>query len=108
MACNLWIRTHNEIYDTSWMTSGSRRKPYANWAFPGIARPYLKRGNTLDPHTMGDSRVLDTVTTCVDDTLECLFPGHRRRSDEHNSDENDDDLHEVKDTLARIRRMKVR
>ena len=90
LACNLWINNHNEIYQTRWMTSGSHGKPYATWALPGIARPYLKWGNAERPNITVDSRVLGDITLRLRDTLDWLFPGSRRKSDEHVSSESSD------------------
>ena len=72
------------------MTSGSHGKPYATWALPGIARPYLKWGNAERPNITVDSRVLGDITLRLRDTLDWLFPGSRRNSDEHVSSSEDD------------------
>jgi hypothetical protein len=87
--CALWIDTHNDIYRTEWMTSGSHGKPYANWAFPGSACLYAIGA---DGKSSVDKGVLDAVSVLLEDMLAWLFPGRKRISDEHfsSSDETSD------------------
>ena len=73
--CTLWIESHNRIFRTNWMTSGSHGKPYANWALPGAACSY-------DGLSSVDGAVLDAVLIRLKDTLKWLFPPNKTPSDE--------------------------
>ena len=84
--CVLWIGSHNRIFRTQWLTSGSHGKPYANWALPGIACSYLVGE---DGRSSVDIAVLKAVSTRLGDALDCLLPGQRRISDEHVSREDE-------------------
>ena len=75
LCCTLWIESHNRIFRTSWMTSGSHGKPYANWALPGAACSY-------DGLSSVDEAVSKAVSIRLTDTLDWLFPPHTRPSDE--------------------------
>ena len=78
--CVLWIESHNRIFGTRWMTSGSHGKPYANWALPGAACSYAIG---RDGRSSVDDAVLEAVLTRLVDVLDWLFPGQRRISDEY-------------------------
>jgi hypothetical protein len=78
--CTLWIESHNRIFRTQWMTSGSHGKPYANWALPGAACSYAIQA---DGRSSVDDAVLEAVSIRLTDALDWLFPGQRRISDEH-------------------------
>ncbi|KAM6491131.1 hypothetical protein JOM56_013370 [Amanita muscaria] len=87
--CTLWIESHNRIFGTRWMTSGSHGKPYANWALPGAACSYAIQA---DGRSSVDKAVLKPVSTRLTDALDWLFPGQKRISDEYvlNGDESSD------------------
>lgn len=76
----VWIESHNRIFETQWMTSGSHGKPYANWALLGAASLYAIGA---DGRSSVDDAVLKGVSTRLRDTLDWLFPGKKRISDEH-------------------------
>jgi hypothetical protein len=78
--CMLWIESHNLIFGTKWTTSGSHGKPYANWALPGAACSYAVED---DGKSAVDKAVLDGVSIRFKDTLDWLFPGQKRISDDH-------------------------
>jgi OTT_1508-like deaminase len=78
--CVLWIESHNRIFGTQWMTSGSHGKPYANWALPGAACSYAIGA---DGRSSVDEAVLKAIWTRLTDALAWLFPGQKRISDEH-------------------------
>ena len=88
--CVLWIESHNRIFGTQWMTSGSHGKPHANWALPGAACPYAIEA---DGRSSIDNAVLEAVGMRLVDTLDWLFPGQKRTLDEQVSsgDESSDD-----------------
>ena len=88
------MESHNRILGTQWITSGSHGKPYANWALPGAACPYAIEA---DGRSSIDKAVLEAVRMRLVDTLDWLFPGKKRLSDEHVSsgDESSDDEQEV-------------
>ena len=64
------------------MTSGSHGKPYASWALPGAACPYAIEA---DGKSSIDNlkAVLEAVGLQLVDTIDWLFPGQKRISDEH-------------------------
>ena len=78
--CVLWIESHNGIFGTQWIISGSHGKPYANWALSGAAYSY---GIGADGKSSVDEVVWKAVLTRLTDALDWLFPGQRRISDEH-------------------------
>ncbi|KAM6491130.1 hypothetical protein JOM56_013369 [Amanita muscaria] len=84
--CTLWINSHNRIFGTRWMTSGSHGKPYANWALPGAACSYAIRA---DGRSSVDKAVLDPVSMRLTDTLDWLSSGQKRISDEYVSSGDD-------------------
>ena len=78
--CVLWMESHNGIFGTQWMTSGSHGKPYANWALPGAACSYAIGA---DGKSSVDELVLKAVLTRLTDALDWLFPGQKKISDEY-------------------------
>ncbi len=82
LCCVLWIGSHNRIFGTQWMTSGSHGKPYANWALPGAVYGYAVEENGM---SSVDAAVLNAVSVSLEDTLDWLLPGQRRISDEDES-----------------------
>ncbi|KAF5374108.1 hypothetical protein D9615_008811 [Tricholomella constricta] len=99
--CVLWMESHNRIFGTRWMTSGSHGKPYANWALPGAACSYAIGA---DGRSSVDDAVLELVSTRLTDALDWLFPGQKRISDEHalNGDESSDDGEEPSEWRQRL------
>ena len=78
--CVLWIESHNRIFGTQCMTSGSHGKPYANWTLPSAVCLYAIG---TDGRSSVDEAVLKAVWTRLTDTLAWLFPGQKRIFDEH-------------------------
>jgi hypothetical protein len=99
--CTLWIESHNRIFRTQWMTSGSHGKPYANWALPGAACSYAIQA---DGRSSVDKEVLRGVSTRLTDVLDWLLPGQKRISDEHVSsgDESSDGEQGVSDWRRKV------
>ena len=80
ICCVLWIESHNRIFGTRWMTSGSHGRPYANWALPGAACSYAIGA---DGRSSVDEAVFKAIWTRLTDALALLFPGQKRISDDH-------------------------
>ncbi len=80
LCCALWIGSHNRIFGTQWLTSGSHGKPHAHWALPGTACGHAV-GN--DGGCSVDTPVLIAVSARLGDALDWFLPGQRRISDEH-------------------------
>jgi hypothetical protein len=76
LACVLWIMSHNDLFTTQWMTSGSHGKAYPNWALPGDACAYQSRDRV-------DKEVMKQVYQRLLDQVKLLVPGERSVSGEY-------------------------
>ena len=74
LCCVLWIQSHNNIFRTRWITSGSNVKPYANWALLS-ACSYAVQAYARSSF---DESVLNTVSKWLTNALDQRFPGQKR------------------------------
>ncbi|KAI0340013.1 hypothetical protein BDW22DRAFT_431129 [Trametopsis cervina] len=84
LCCTIWMDEYNSSFETSWMTSGSHRKPCASWALPGRA---CSECIGDENRSKINQAVVHGVLTRLQDQLSWLVPGSRQISDEHNSGE---------------------
>ncbi|KAI6152620.1 hypothetical protein BKA82DRAFT_4112879 [Pisolithus tinctorius] len=82
LCCSLWIWAYNDRYRTNWLTSGSHGKPSSAWALPGCSYAHACVANGRSDV---DIAVMNGVQKRLTHTIEKLFPGQRRLSDEHRS-----------------------